>query len=240
MGTRATARRCTAPTRSSGFVAVLLVALPLLVPRAAFAAYQDISAFVQVTQGNLLYDRHNRLFVSNLSVTNTSATPIAGRLRAVITSSNIPLSNTFGPPDGLAADGKPYYNLVTDPNAQLAPGASTANVRINFQIRRLRLSYTVRIENEPPAPANNPPSANAGRDNTAYIGDTVTLDGSASTDLDGDPLTYAWTLITRPAGSTATLANPNSIHPTFLADQHGSYVAQLIVNDGSADSTPTR
>ena len=41
-------------------------------------------------------------------------------------------------------------------------------------------------------PANHVPVANAGADQTVEAGATVTLDGSGSSDRDGDALTYAW------------------------------------------------
>src|SRR5438270_14048861 len=73
---------------------------------------------------------------------------------------------------------------------------------------------------------NTPPVANAGPDQTVKIGATVILNGSGSTDVDGNPLTYKWTLVTRPAGSKAVLSNPASVTPQFVADVPGSYVAQ--------------
>jgi RHS repeat-associated protein len=86
---------------------------------------------------------------------------------------------------------------------------------------------------------NSRPVANAGANQTVSVGTTVTLDGSASSDIDGNPLTFRWTWTTVPTGSTATLANPTAVHPTFGVDKPGTYVAQLIVNDGTVDSLPT-
>ena len=82
------------------------------------------------------------------------------------------------------------------------------------------------------------PVANAGPDQSLVYGTTVTLDGTASTDADGDPITYVWTLTSVPTGSTAVLDDPASPMPTFFADVPGEYVAQLVVNDGTEDSAP--
>ena len=73
----------------------------------------------------------------------------------------------------------------------------------------------------------------------AAINGLVQLDGSKSTDVDGNPLTYMWSLNTTQApGSKATLSNPNIVNPTFTVDVMGTYIAQLIVEDGN-DSQPT-
>jgi hypothetical protein len=85
---------------------------------------------------------------------------------------------------------------------------------------------------------NHPPEANAGPDQTVTMGSTVQLNGAGATDVDGDPLTYAWSFVSKPAGSVATLANPATVNPTFVADKPGSYVVQLIVRDGLVNSAP--
>ena len=87
-------------------------------------------------------------------------------------------------------------------------------------------------------PGNTLPTANAGADQGVTAGDTVQLDGGGSTDVDGDSLTYAWSLTSRPPGSTAALSDPTAVKPTFVADLGGTYVAQLIVNDGKGKSQP--
>ena len=86
------------------------------------------------------------------------------------------------------------------------------------------------------ATANAAPIANAGSAQSVVTGATVTLDGSGSSDANNDPLTYAWTLTSKPAGSAATLSSSTSPKPTFTADRDGVYVASLIVNDGKVGS----
>lgn len=87
-------------------------------------------------------------------------------------------------------------------------------------------------------PGNSAPVANAGPDQTVTTGALVHLDGSASSDVDGNPLTFAWSILSVPAGSTAVLSNPVVVNPTFVADKYGSYTIQLIVNDGTVNSAP--
>jgi hypothetical protein len=85
---------------------------------------------------------------------------------------------------------------------------------------------------------NTPPIASAGPDQAARVGDTAQLDGSGSTDADGDPLSYLWSLNTRPPSSTADLQGATTANPTLTIDRPGTYVAQLVVRDGTTDSAP--
>ncbi len=85
---------------------------------------------------------------------------------------------------------------------------------------------------------NSPPVADAGPDQTAQLNDIVTLDGSGSTDVDGDFLIYDWTLSERPAGSASSISDNTAVMPTLPIDQPGRYVAELTVDDGSAVSPP--
>jgi hypothetical protein len=149
------------------------------------------------------------------------------------------------------ADGDPltysWSFTVTPPGSETALSEPTT-VNPTFVVD-LPGTYVVQLivndgtVNSPPdtvtiSTLNSAPVANAGPDQTAFVTDTVTLDGSASTDADGNPLTYSWSLTTRPTGSGATLSDPTTVNPTFVVDRFGTYVAQLIVNDGTVNSRP--
>jgi hypothetical protein len=63
----------------------------------------------------------------------------------------------------------------------------------------------------------------------------VRLDGGASSDKDGDPLSYVWTLKTVP-GSKAKLLKSTMATTTFKPDLAGDYIASLTVSDGYVQS----
>jgi PKD repeat protein len=74
------------------------------------------------------------------------------------------------------------------------------------------------------------PVANAGGPYSGARNAAIRFDGSASSDGDGDPLTYRWDFGDGTTGSGAT--------PTHAYARSGVYTVKLVVNDGSVDSTP--
>jgi hypothetical protein len=83
---------------------------------------------------------------------------------------------------------------------------------------------------------NRPPVADAGDDQDVVTTLEVELDGSNSSDPDGDELTYSWSLSVVPIGSDAELDDDEAEGPTFTPDVGGLYRAILVVNDGTDDS----
>ncbi|MBF0271003.1 MAG: hypothetical protein HQL98_02850 [Magnetococcales bacterium] len=97
------------------------------------------------------------------------------------------------------------------------------------------------------AGTNNAPVADPGSDVTVAPGSAVTLNGSKSSDQDGDTLTsYIWTLTSKPTGSslaTGTAGTASSFitqssppSASFTPDVKGKYVVALVVNDGKVAS----
>jgi hypothetical protein len=105
--------------------------------------------------------------------------------------------------------------LVTDPWTQSEPDTVT----ISFE--------------------NLKPVANAGTSQSVVVGDTVTLDGSGSLDANNDPLTYKWEFSSVPEGSLSAISDTAAVITTFIPDLPGTYVVQLVVNDGLVDSDPS-
>lgn len=85
--------------------------------------------------------------------------------------------------------------------------------------------------------SNTAPVADAGADQKGKLNSVITLEGSGSSDADGDTITYDWTLTSAPAGSTAALSDVDTDSPTLIPDVGGLYVASLTVNDGKVNSS---
>jgi len=76
------------------------------------------------------------------------------------------------------------------------------------------------------------PIAAAGGDRSVALGGTVMFDGNASTDPDQEyPLVFTWQILSRPAGSTATLVGANTAMAALTPDVTGVYGVSLVVAD---------
>ena len=81
------------------------------------------------------------------------------------------------------------------------------------------------------------PVADAGEDREVTAGDRVTLDGSGSSDPDGDPLSFGWALLDADALVTlsdARLESPSFVAPTVLEPRAVRF--RLEVRDGHGGS----
>jgi PKD repeat protein len=76
---------------------------------------------------------------------------------------------------------------------------------------------------------NNSPTADAGGAYNGIEGIPLSLDGSASFDPDGDPLTYTWDFGDSSGGTGVTLSH------TYASD--GAYTVELTVDDGNGGSS---
>ena len=82
------------------------------------------------------------------------------------------------------------------------------------------------------------PVARAGSDQKGEKGDFIRLEGSKSYDPDGEKINYHWAFKSKPKGSKAELSDPYAVDPSFTIDVAGTYVIELLVDDGSDKSNP--
>ncbi|MEJ2682452.1 MAG: PKD domain-containing protein [Gammaproteobacteria bacterium] len=119
------------------------------------------------------------------------------------------------------------------PIAQLQPdvvGEYTLSLTVNDGNESSSASFVIAVQ-------NNPPIANAGEDLDVELGQLVELDGSASNDPDGHPLTYQWQFLSVPTNSELTAIDENdNVRVQFTPDLAGEYRVGLTVNDGFDDS----
>jgi hypothetical protein len=211
----------------------MLLIFTLFFTSFSFAAEEDVTGNIQFINSRLYYDRGTKQSYLDVQIKNISPAVIFNAPIKVVIESIVPITITVANPDGTYG-GNPYFNY----NVTLSPGQTSASKRWKFSNPgQLRFTYSVRVWANT-QPVNTPPVANAGPDQTVYVTETVTLDGSGSSDFDGNPLTFKWSILSKPAGSGAVLSDTTAVKPTFVVDKYGTYEVQLIVNDGTVDSAP--
>ena len=175
----------------------------------------------------------------------------AGADQNVKTGARVQLDGTASHGAGGAAPASYQWSFTARPNGSSAtlssarsaapqftadqPGQYVVKLVIDGKNQCAAQTDSVTVTATPPG-SNAVPTANAGTDQSVIVGASVVLSGARSFDPDGNTLTYAWQFVSRPDGSSASLADANTVSPSFTADQAGTYVVGLRVNDGSATS----
>lgn len=90
---------------------------------------------------------------------------------------------------------------------------------------------------QPAAPSNTVPTANAGADQDVTEGQTVTLNGAGSSDSDGSIVSYFW----QPTDNAVTFSNPNQATVTFTVPPvttttNFTFSLTVTDNDGASDT----
>ncbi|MCR9206372.1 MAG: PKD domain-containing protein, partial [Halobacteriovoraceae bacterium] len=86
--------------------------------------------------------------------------------------------------------------------------------------------------------ANLPPLADFLISTGNFVGKSFNLDGSSSSDPDGDEIAFNWELLSTPTDSLANISISSLSSISILADKPGNYQVQLTVTDGLNESLP--
>lgn len=115
-------------------------------------------------------------------------------------------------------------------NVMVAPTQTTQYTLVATSAgQEVRAYVTVEV-----VTVNLAPVAFAGQDQLSRLFGTYTLDGSASFDPDGDPITFFWRQVHGPA---VVLSNPNGAVTSFAVTATGQYIFELVVSDPSGASS---
>ena len=135
------------------------------------------------------------------------------------------------------ADSALWSNDISDRDADVTTftpdvaGTYWASVLVGDGVDSVRDDVFVTVTDA----SNTAPVASAS-DVSGAVGDAITVDASASSDADGDSLTFRWKFILTPSGSALTsndIADRDAAVTTFTPDVDGTYRLVVTVSDGS-------
>jgi len=163
------------------------------------------------------------------------APPIVDTTPPTVTDFSVPATafslavpiNSFAATDDVGVTGYMVTESATAPGASdlgwnatppisytfAAPGIKTLHAWAKDAAGNVSNSLSAVVDVSPNPTGNQPPSADAGPDQTVDEGDTVTLDGSNSTDPDDYIASYLWT---QTGGLSVTLSDPAAVQPPFV------------------------
>jgi len=186
----------------------------------SFCAEVNITDKIKISKESLGYDKENGITSCNFLLKSKSKNAYTGPFKVVIEETNNPNVSIVNP-SGYTRTGKPYFAYLdqnlpprgkttslnwvfghackSKVSVKFKPYSATA-IKLQKQCsKQVTLYITVFSE----ATFNHPPVADAGLDQDVTVGTIVTLDGRNSSDPDGDPITYQWTMAEVPSGSVA-------------------------------------
>jgi uncharacterized repeat protein (TIGR01451 family) len=181
----------------------------------------------------IAFSNTGSMTATNVVITDTLSAELTG---ASYTSSGVSLTQVSGSNYAWNAPdlGQDQGGVITITGTLAKPLASgvytnTAIMAASGITRTAKITLTV---------LNVAPVANAGLDQSAGVSQAVTLDGSGSSDDNGDTLTYGWT---QTGGPPVALSSATAISPTFTApsaDAVLTFTLALTDSFGMADPTP--
>lgn len=206
--------------------------------RAGFSVPTDLTedtvlTFILTVTDNDGLTGERRVEVHVVVSGNEPPTAVGGPDRTVLPGTRVTLDGTGSTdPDGAVADLS--WRQISGPTVSLTeiePGrvqfvaidGDIAGSALVFELTVTDdggLTQTDRVTVNVTATGNRPPVADAGPDRTVSPGETVTLDGTNSSDIDGGDwvVGYSWTQV---SGVTVTLSGVATATPTFRAPAAG-------------------
>lgn len=104
------------------------------------------------------------------------------------------------------------------------PNGGASSYEMNVSVRNRRPEAIISSSSSPVALPTGPALP-------LPVGTTLTLRGNGSVDADGDTLTYAWSLASKPADSVAALSGTTGSSVQLTTDKAGRYQVRLRVTD---------
>lgn len=196
------------------------------------------------------FDTSNRITPEDGPVDTEIPISNAGVSRAIHAGDVVYLDGSGSADDTTSTDALTYqWSLLTKPSGSTSAliGADTiapsfASDATGAYLVQLIVTDAAGFSSEPSvveiSSLNLAPTADAGGEQLASIGEAVVLDGLDSFDPEADTISYAWSFTSIPAGSQAILMDADTATPSFSPDEAGDYAVQLIASDAFADSDP--
>jgi len=184
---------------------------------------QSMGALSSYTFSNVT---QNHTIAVGFAATNHTITASAGTGGSIAPAGSVSVANggsrtfNFTPNSG-------YQVAAVTVDGQSMGALSSYTFSSVTQNHTIAVSFSA-IENK-----NQPPTAEAGANKTVTEGDSVVLNGSGSSDPDGDTITYRWV---QKSGPTATLSGTNSVQCTFTAPDPNATSATLVFELTVTDS----